>query len=96
MAILKAFKGWRPAVEIVKELASRPYDVLDSDEARIEAAGNAHSLLHVIKPEIDLPANVDPTPLRYISRRRKILSCSKKISGWFRIQMICCISMLKR
>ncbi len=59
MAILKAFKGWRPAVEIVKELASRPYDVLDSDEARIEAAGNAHSLLHVIKPEIDLPANVD-------------------------------------
>ncbi len=59
MAILKAFKGWRPSVEIVKELASRPYDVLDSDEARIEAAGNAHSLLHVIKPEIDLPADVD-------------------------------------
>lgn len=59
MAILKAFKGWRPPVEIVKDLASRPYDVLDSDEARIEAEGNPYSLLHVIKPEIDLPSDVD-------------------------------------
>ena len=59
MAILKAFKGWRPPVSIVKELASRPYDVLDSDEARPEAEGNPYSLLHVIKPEIDLPKEVD-------------------------------------
>ena len=59
MAILKAFKGWRPPVSIVKELASRPYDVLDSDEARLEAEGNPYSLLHVIKPEIDLPKEVD-------------------------------------
>lgn len=59
MAILKAFKGWRPPVEIVKELASRPYDVLDSNEARLEAAGNKFSLLHIIKPEIDLPIDLD-------------------------------------
>lgn len=59
MAILKAFKGWRPPVSIVKELASRPYDVLDSDEARLETEGNPYSLLHVIKPEIDLPKEVD-------------------------------------
>ena len=59
MAILKAFKGLRPPGEIVKDLASRPYDVLNSKEARIEAKGNKYSLLHIIKPEIDLPENVD-------------------------------------
>ena len=59
MAILKPFKGLRPPVSIVKQLASRPYDVLNSDEAREEAKGNEYSLLHIIKPEIDLPATVD-------------------------------------
>ena len=59
MSIIKAFKGLRPPVEIVKELASRPYDVLNSAEARIEAGGNPHSLLHVTKAEIDLPEGVD-------------------------------------
>jgi uncharacterized protein (DUF1015 family) len=59
MAILKAFKGLRPPKEIVSELASRPYDVLNSEEAREEAKGNPYSLLHIIKPEIDLPADVD-------------------------------------
>ena len=59
MAILKAFKGLRPPVEIVKQLASRPYDVLNSDEARIEAANNPYSLLRVTKAEIDLPKDVD-------------------------------------
>jgi uncharacterized protein (DUF1015 family) len=58
MAILKAFKGLRPSSSIVKDLASRPYDVLDSNEARIEAKGNPYSLLHIIKPEIDLPEDV--------------------------------------
>jgi len=59
MAILKAFKGLRPPVEIVKQLASRPYDVLNSDEARIEAQNNPYSLLRVTKAEIDLPKDVD-------------------------------------
>lgn len=59
MAVIKAFRGLRPPKGIVKDLASRPYDVLDSDEARIEAQGNEYSLLHVIKPEIDLPADID-------------------------------------
>lgn len=59
MAILKAFKGYRPPKEIVKELASRPYDVLNSSEARQEAKGNEYSLLHVIKPEIDLDPDVN-------------------------------------
>ncbi len=59
MALLKAFRGLRPPKEIVKELASRPYDVLNSDEARAEAKGNPYSLLHIIKPEIDLPRGMD-------------------------------------
>ncbi len=59
MAILKAFKGLRPPQKIAMELASRPYDVLNSEEAREEATGNEYSLLHIIKPEIDLPEDVD-------------------------------------
>ncbi len=59
MAILKAFKGYRPPQNIVKELASRPYDVLNSSEARKEVVGNEYSLLHIIKPEVDLPENID-------------------------------------
>jgi len=59
MAIVKAFKGLRPPKEIVKQLASRPYDVLNSEEARKEAEGNPYSLLRVTKAEIDLPKGID-------------------------------------
>ena len=59
MAILKAFKGIRPVKDKVKQIASRPYDVLNSEEARIEADGNEYSFLHIVKPEIDLPPEVD-------------------------------------
>ena len=59
MAILKAFKGLRPPASLAKEVASRPYDVLNSVEAREEARGNEYSLLHIIKPEIDLDPDID-------------------------------------
>ncbi|MEI7980713.1 MAG: DUF1015 family protein [Bacteroidota bacterium] len=59
MAILKAFKGLRPPQEIASRIASRPYDVLNSEEAREEANENPYSLLHIIKPEIDLPVSMD-------------------------------------
>lgn len=59
MSIIKPFRGWRPSAEIVEKLASRPYDVLNSKEARIEAANNPYSLLHVTKAEIDLPEGTD-------------------------------------
>ncbi len=59
MATLKAFKGLRPPKEIAQQLASRPYDVLNSEEARKEAEGNPYSLLHIIKPEIDLPPDTN-------------------------------------
>lgn len=59
MAILKAFKGLRPPADIIKQLASRPYDVLNSKEARTEALGNPYSLLRVTKAEIGLPEGID-------------------------------------
>lgn len=59
MAKIKPFRGIRPPREIVTEVASRPYDVLNSDEARAEAEGNPRSLYHIIKPEIDFPEGTD-------------------------------------
>ena len=59
MAIIKPFKGIRPPQDLVEQVASRPYDVLNSEEARIEAEGNEKSLYHIIKPEIDFPAGTD-------------------------------------
>ena len=59
MAIVKPFKAFRPKSEIAEKVASRPYDVLNSDEARIEANGNPYSFLHVTKSEIDLPKGID-------------------------------------
>ncbi len=59
MSILKPFKGIRPRVDIAEKVASRPYDVLNSAEARKEAEGNPYSFLHVNKPEIDLPEDID-------------------------------------
>ena len=55
MAIIKPFKGIRPPKELVEQVESRPYDVLDSEEARAEAGDNEMSLYHIIKPEIDFP-----------------------------------------
>jgi uncharacterized protein (DUF1015 family) len=55
MAILKPFRGLRPPAKLVSQVASRPYDVLNSAEAYEEASDNPYSLLHIIKPEIDCP-----------------------------------------
>jgi uncharacterized protein (DUF1015 family) len=59
MAIIKPFKGLRPIKDNVEKVASHPYDVLNSEEARIEVQGNPHSFLHVVKPEVDLPEDID-------------------------------------
>ena len=56
---IKPFKGIRPPKDLVEQVQSRPYDVLNSEEARAEAAGNEKSLYHIIKPEIDFPAGTD-------------------------------------
>lgn len=59
MAIIKPFKGIRPPQNLVEKVASRPYDVLNSEEARMEAEGNPYSLYHIIKPEIDFEPGTD-------------------------------------
>ncbi|MDP4267493.1 MAG: DUF1015 family protein [Bacteroidota bacterium] len=59
MTVLKAFKGIRPKMELAAKIASRPYDVLNSEEAKIEAGDNQYSFYHVIKPEIDLADDID-------------------------------------
>ncbi|MBR2052449.1 MAG: DUF1015 domain-containing protein [Bacteroidales bacterium] len=67
MSVIKPFKGYRPPVDIVEKLASRPYDVLNSEEARVECEGNPYSLLHVTKAEIDLaPGTKDSDLTTYI------------------------------
>lgn len=64
MAKIKPFRGLRPPRDLVERVESRPYDVLDSDEARAEAGDNEMSLYHIIKPEIDF----EPGTSEYDSR----------------------------
>ena len=59
MANIKPFKALRPQAQLAKLVASRPYDVLSSAEAKIEAQGNPASFLHITKSEIDLTETVD-------------------------------------
>ena len=59
MSFIKPFKGLRPKAEFAEKVASHPYDVINSDEAREIAKGNPYSFLHVNKPEIDLPVGTD-------------------------------------
>lgn len=56
---IKPFKGIRPPKQLVEQVSSRPYDVLNSEEARKEAAGNPKSLYHIIKPEINFEPMLD-------------------------------------
>ena len=59
MATIKPFRGLRPPQNLVEKVVSRPYDVLNSEEARAEAGDNEMSLYHIIKPEIDFPVGTD-------------------------------------
>lgn len=59
MAIFKPFRGLRPPADLAAKIASPPYDVIDSDEARELAEGDEHTFLHIVKPEIDLDPAVD-------------------------------------
>src|ERR1700730_1620626 len=59
MANIKPFRAVRPKPGFAKRVASRPYDVLNSKEAKAESAGNPDSFLHITKSEIDLPEDID-------------------------------------
>jgi uncharacterized protein (DUF1015 family) len=60
MSLIKPFRGLRPVPEHADDVAAPPYDVLNTAEARIRAAGRPWSFLHISKPEIDLPEGTDP------------------------------------
>ncbi|MBU4253476.1 MAG: DUF1015 family protein [Acidobacteria bacterium] len=59
MAVLRKFKAWRPGKGLEKQVASYPYDVINSEEARELVKDNPFSFLHVVKPEVDLPPGTD-------------------------------------
>ncbi len=59
MAVLRKFKAWRPKKGLERQVASYPYDVINSEEARELVQGNPYSFLHVVKPEVDLPPGTD-------------------------------------
>ena len=81
MAIIKPFKGVRPPQQYVEDVESRPYDVLDSEEARIEAGDNEKSLYHIIKPEINFePGTSEYNPRVYESAKENFELFQK--NGW--------------
>ena len=78
---IKPFKGIRPPKELVEKVSSRPYDVLNSEEAREEAAGNEMSLYHIIKPEINFPEGTDEHDPRVYGEAKSQYQ-RFKIKGW--------------
>lgn len=81
MAIVKPFKGIRPPKELVEQVESRPYDVLDSEEARAETGDNEKSLYHIIKPEINFePGTSEYDPRVYESAAENFKKFQEK--GW--------------
>ncbi len=81
MATIKPFKGVRPPKNLVEKVESRPYDVLESEEARVEAGDNEMSLYHIIKPEIDFePGTSEYDPRVYEKAAENFKAFQEK--GW--------------
>ena len=78
---IKPFRGIRPPKELVEQVSSRPYDVLNSDEARQEAAGNEMSLYHIIKPEINFAPGTDEHDSRVYPEAKQQYQ-RFKLKGW--------------
>jgi len=89
VAKIKAFKGWRPAKEKVHLVASRPYDVLNTKEAREEVEGNPHSFLHVVKPEIDFPSDHDPYAPEVYEKGKENFAALKEEGTFFQDDKAC-------
>ncbi|MBQ5982249.1 MAG: DUF1015 domain-containing protein [Prevotella sp.] len=81
MAIIKPFKGIRPPKDLVEKLESRPYDVLNSEEAREEAGDNEMSLYHIIKPEIDFEVGTSEYDPRVYEKAAENFK-KFKANGW--------------
>ena len=81
MAIVKPFRGVRPPRNLVERVQSRPYDVLNSAEARAEAADNEMSLYHIIRPEIDFPEGTDEHDSRVYAKAAENFARFQQ-NGW--------------
>lgn len=81
MAVIKPFKGYRPPKQLVEQVESRPYDVLNSEEARAEAGDNEKSLYHIIKPEIDFPVGTSEYDPRVYEKAAENFKKFKQ-EGW--------------
>lgn len=89
MAIVNPFKALRPQPQFAPKVASRPYDVLNSLEAKIEARGNPHSFLHITKAEIDLPDKTDTHSEDVYDRAKQNLSAFIQRGVLFREDKAC-------
>ena len=89
MAIIQPFKALRPQPQLAKQVASRPYDVLNSSEAKKEAAGNPASFLHVTKSEIDLAESVDIHDAQVYEQAKENLTAFIKRDVLFRESKDC-------
>ncbi len=81
MAKIKPFRGIRPPKNLVEKVASRPYDVLNSEEARAEAAGNPYSLYRIIKPEIEFPEGTSEYDEKVYKKAAENFALFRK-NGW--------------
>lgn len=89
MAVIKPFKALRPQAQFAKQIASKPYDVLSSAEAKVETQGNPHSFLHITKSEIDLPDTVDVHDQQVYDRAKQNLDAFIKRELLFREEKDC-------
>jgi len=89
VATIKPFKALRPQAQSARQVASRPYDVLNSAEAKIEAQGNPYSFLHITKSEIDLPESTDHYNNDVYEKAKENLSAFLKRDVLFRENKEC-------
>jgi uncharacterized protein (DUF1015 family) len=89
MANIKPFKALRPQAQFAKQVASKPYDVLNSNEAKLEAQGNPNSFLHITKSEIDLPENTDLYSNKVYEKAKENLNAFIKREVLFRENKEC-------
>ncbi|MFN4285534.1 MAG: DUF1015 domain-containing protein [Lacibacter sp.] len=89
MAIITPFPALRPAAQYAKQVAAKPYDVLNTREARLEAQGNPYSFLHITKSEIDLPEQTDPYDEAVYQRAKENLDAFLQRNVLFRESKPC-------
>jgi uncharacterized protein (DUF1015 family) len=89
MATIVPFKALRPQAQFARQVAAKPYDVLNTREAKEEAQGNPYSFLHITKPEIDLPESTDPYAVEVYDKAKENLQAFMQREVLFRESKPC-------